>query len=612
MGKTFNNIKFLLLKNSITRLPLKALMMLPDYGLITTCKMAWYKLQKIKPFNYSVITDERRKREENTQFPKNIKFSILVPLYNTPNVYLKEMIDSVRNQTYANWELCLADGSDSEHSYVEQTVRDYMASDKRIVYKKLEKNQGISANTNACIELATGDYIALFDHDDYLHPSALYENMKVICEEDADFIYTDEAVFKSKNISKIITFHFKPDFAIDNLRANNYICHFSVFSRELLDRAGWFRSDYDGSQDFDIILRLTKAAKKVCHIPKLLYFWRSHPNSVASDISSKTYAIDAGRNAVIDYAENSNINCKVESSKVFPTIYRITYELNSNPDVSVVITNINSRKSLEKCVDSVLKKTTYKNYDIVLLDDGNTNNAIREYYDEIANNEKIRIIKCSGNKDVSSLYDLGVDNSDGEYVVLLDSDTEVITPEWIEELLMYAQRSDVGAVGAKLYYSDNTIRHAGLILGLGKDGIAGISHYKLPKEHLGYMGKLYYSQNVSAVSAACMMFKKEAYKQVDGFDSSFDDGLNNVDFCLKLREKGLLTVFNPYSELYQHKSKKVRITKAQKERKNEEISAFKAKWGRQLQAKDPYYNPNFSLDTDYKVLYKKLQKDCCK
>ena len=297
-----------------------------------------------KPFSKKYIkslflTKEELEKQRNEVFSKDITFSILVPLFNTPENYLRDMIDSVVNQTYGKWELCLADASDDAHAYVGEVCKTYYEKDKRIVYKKLEKNMGISENTNVCIQMATGNFISLFDHDDILIPTALYENMKVICEKDADFIYTDEATFLGNNIYDIVTYHFKPDFAIDNLRANNYICHFSSFDRTLIDKVGMFSTQYDGSQDHDMILRLTAAAKNVVHIPKLLYLWRSHKNSVSQDINSKTYAIDAGKRAVRDSILREGMNATVESSPAFPTIYKINYEIIGNPLISIIIPN---------------------------------------------------------------------------------------------------------------------------------------------------------------------------------------------------------------------------------------------------------------------------------
>ena len=607
-------IEALLRKSNITRYPCKAIKFIFKYGFRNTFRVIKQKLNLIKQYDYSKISHERRLREENTNFERDIKFSILVPLYNTPIVYLKEMIQSVQNQTYKNWELCLADGSDDRHGDVGNTVREYVKNDSRIVYKKLEKNGGISENTNACIEMATGDYIALFDHDDYLHPSVLFENMKAICETGADFLYTDEVVFEGDNISKIISTHFKPDFAIDNLRANNYICHFSVFSRELLDKVGGFRPECDGSQDHDIILRLTSKAKKVWHIRKLLYFWRSHPNSVAGDIGSKPYVVEAGIKAVRDSLERDGFEgCRVESSKVFPTIYRIKYALKEFPLVSIVIANRNHTSDLRKCVESVLGFSTYRNYEIIIVENGSSSAETFEYYDTLKNYKNIKLLEYSKPFNYSEANNFGAENASGDYIVFLNNHTAVISPSWIEEMLMYAQRNDVGAVGAKLYCQDKTIQHAGIILGLGEKGIAGRCHYRLPKENLGYMGKLFYAQNFSAVTSECIMIKKSSFESAGGFDSSFGMAFSGIDLCLKLREKDLLIVWNPYAELYHYESKNKDFEdiKEKKVALDAETEHFRKKWQQVLEKGDPYYNPNFSLDTDYQVQFSKLKHDCC-
>lgn len=460
--------------------------------------------------------------------------------------------------------------------------------------------------------MATGEYIALFDHDDVLHPSVLFENMRAICEHNADFLYTDEATFEGENITKIITFHFKPDFAIDNLRANNYICHFSVFSKELAAAAGPFRPAYDGSQDHDMILRLTAKAKKVYHIRKLLYFWRSHPNSVALDITSKTYAIDAGKNAVKESLKEAGYNAIVESSRAFPTIYRIKYELLAKPLLSIIIPNCDHKNDLEKCVSSILEKSTYPNYEIIIVENGSTQADIFEYYKQLSAHPNICVAEYTEPFNYSAVNNFGVSKARGEYIILLNNDTEIITPQWMEELFMYAQRPNVGAVGAKLYYPDNTIQHAGIVLGLGAHGIAGHSHYRLSKEYLGYMGKLYYAQNVSAVTGACMMVRRSLFEEVGGLDESLKIAFNDVDLCLKLREKGYLVVFTPYAELYHYESKTrgLEDTEEKKTRFNDECRKFRKKWKTLLDAGDPYYNPNFSLKNDYMIEFSKLKSDC--
>lgn len=563
---------------------------------------------------------EEAKRQRETKFGRDIKFSILVPLYNTPEKFLRQAIESVIAQTYENWELCLADGSDAEHTDVERICKEYVEQDKkylqqsrmniysRIVYRKLPKNEGISGNTNACFAMATGNYIALFDHDDVLHPGVLYEYMKAICEKGADYIYCDETTFKgNKTIDDMITLHFKPDFAPDNLRANNYICHFSAFDRKLLDGTELFRSQFDGSQDHDMILRLTSRAKCVVHVPKLLYYWRSHAGSVASDINAKSYAINAAKGAVAAHlTEQGFRNFEISSTKAFETIFRIKYEIIGNPKVSIVIPNKDHVEDLKRCITSILEKSTYDNYEIIVVENNSVTEEIFAYYKKLEENPNIRVITYEGDFNYSKINNLGVSQTTGKYVLLLNNDTQVITLDWIEELLMYAQRKDVGAVGAKLYYEDKTIQHAGVVLGLGAHRTAGHSHYRVSYNNLGYMGKLCYAQNVMAVTGACLMMRKSLYEQLGGLDESFTVSLNDVDLCIRSWKAGYVNVFTPFAELYHYESISRGLDdqgeKAQ--RYNRESEAFRAKWKEVLEQGDPYYNPNFSLDrSDYALKY---------
>ena len=543
---------------------------------------------------------EERKRQEETVFPKDITFSILVPLYNTPEKFLREMIDSVQAQTYGKWELCLADGSDDAHPEVGRICQEYMQNDSRIKYKKIEKNLGISGNTNVCFGMATGEYIGLFDHDDLLHPSVLYEYMRAICEQDADYIYCDEVTFEGNSIDNMLTIHFKPDFSIDNLRANNYICHFSVFSEKLLEETGLFRSEFDGSQDHDMILRLTSRAKKIVHVPKILYYWRSHPQSVAADINAKTYAIDAAKRAVLAHLKSCGLEGTVESTRAFPTIFRIKYKLKAKPMISIIIPNKDHRDDLKRCVDSILNKSTYENYEILIVENNSTETETFAYYKMMENQPKVRVItyEAEGGFNYSKINNFAAKQAKGEYLLLLNNDTKVITREWMEELLMYAQRDDVGAVGAKLYYADNTIQHAGIVIGLGAHHAAGHTHHLLPKENLGYMGRLCYAQDVTAVTGACLLVRKSLYEQVGGLDESFTVALNDVDFCLRLRALGLLNIFTPFAELYHYESKSRGLDKdgASAERYNKEVAHFRERWKKELDAGDPYFNPNFSLE----------------
>ena len=557
----------------------------------------------------SMPDEAARNEQRNTKFNREIRFSILVPLYNTPRGFLTEMIDSVIAQTYEGWELCLADGSDDEHAEVGSICRDYADKDKRIIYRKLEENLGISGNTNKCLEMATGDYIGLFDHDDLLHPCALYEYMKVIDEQEADYIYCDETTFKGNSIDDMVTLHFKPDFAIDNLRANNYICHFSVFSRELIDNTGLFRSEFDGSQDHDLILRLTHNAKKIVHVPRILYYWRSHAGSVASDINAKTYAIDAAKGAVAAHLTQCGFEgFQIESSRAFETIFRIRYRLLAKPLISIIIPNKDHVPDLRRCLDSLLEKTSYDNYEVIVVENNSTDPETFEYYETIQKHPSINVIRYEGEFNYSAINNFGVSHAKGEYIVLLNNDTEVVTRTWLEEMLMYAQRDDVGAVGCMLYYEDYSIQHAGIVLGLGAHRTAGHSHYRMSKDNLGYMGRLCYAQNVSAVTGACLMTSKADFDSVGGLNEDLKVALNDVDYCLKLRKKGLLNVFTPFAELFHYESRSRgsdeigRADKEHADRYNKECELFKSIWKEELEKGDPYFNPNFSLDYSNFVL----------
>lgn len=566
-------------------------------------KIAYKKNEKeaMKQFGTKSFPDEARaKAERETVFPRMPKISILVPLWNNEPEFQKEMLDSVMNQTYQNWELCLADGSDDAHSYMGEISKEYAArSNGRIVYKKLEKNEGISGNTNACLAMATGEFIGLLDQDDILHPSTLYEYVKAINEKDADYIYCDETTFKSGNIDHMLTMHFKPDYAPDNLRANNYICHFSVFKRDLLQGTELFRSQFDGSQDHDMILRLTDAAQNVVHVPKLLYYWRCHATSVASNIEAKPYAIEAARGAVAENLRSHGFkNFQITSTRAFETIFKIRYQIIGSPRISIVIPNKDHVEDLKRCISSIEEKSTYDNYEIVVVENNSETKEIRDYYELLKDDPRVKVVTYTGSFNYSAINNFGVKETTGEYILLLNNDTQVITVNWMEEMLMYAQREDVGAVGAKLYYGDKTIQHAGVVIGLGAHRTAGHTHYKQHRENLGYMGRLCYAQDVTAVTGACLLVKKSLFEKVGGLDESFAISLNDVDFCLKLRKLGLLNVFTPFAELYHFESisRGLDDQGEKAERYNRESAHFRDKWKKELQQGDPYYNPNFSLD----------------
>lgn len=544
--------------------------------------------------NTPLFTEEELEAQRTEVFPRSIKFSIVVPLYNTPEKFLHEMIRSVIDQTYADWELCMADGSDEAHGNVERICRQYMRKDLRIKYQRLEENLGISGNTNACLEMATGDYIGLFDHDDLLHPAALHEVMRAICEQDADFIYTDENTFHEKPEDAFCP-HFKPDYAPDTLRSYNYICHFTVFSRELLDEVGNFRREFDGSQDYDMVLRLTEKASKIVHIPEILYFWRAHSGSTAGDISAKPYTMDAARRALGEHLDRVGLVGEVEDSSI-PSTYRIKYTISGCPKVSIVIPNMDHADTLRTCISSILEKTTYENFEIVIIENNSRKEETFAYYDELKTDPRIQIVTWEGKFNYSAINNFGVrEAATGEYILLLNNDIEVITPDWLQEMLMFAQRPDVGAVGAMLYYPDDTIQHAGVVLGIG--GVAGHAHKYFPRGDFGYMSRATIAQDLSVVTAACVMLPRTVWDEVGGLDETFEVAFNDVDLCMRIRKAGYLIVWTPYAELYHYESKSrgAEDTPEKKKRFEGEVRRFQARWKSELAAGDPYYNPNLTL-----------------
>ena len=548
-----------------------------------------------------ILSPEEKKRQQTAVFSANPVLSIIVPLYNTPKKFLMEMIRSVQAQTYGKWELCLADGSDHDHHYVGRLCRRMGRKDVRIKYQKLEKNEGISENSNAGLRMAMGSYIGLLDHDDLLHPAALYEAVKTINDKKADLIYTDEVVFrwKTKDANR---FHFKPDYSPDLLRGNNYICHFLVFSRELLKKVGGeFSPAYDGSQDYDLTLRLTEKAGNIVHIPKALYYWRNHVGSVASDVSAKPYTVEAGRRAIAAHLQRIGLDGKVMNA-AFPSTYRVQYRIQGEPKISIVIPNRDHVEDLRKCLDSIREKSSWKNWEIIIVENNSEDEAVFQYYQEAEKtDERIRTVAWKGETfNFSSICNYGVSFASGEYVLLLNNDTEVITPNWLEEMLMFAQRPDVGAVGSMLYYPDDTVQHAGVILGIGMAASAH-AHKGFPRGHDGYYARMSVASNLSAVTGACMMVPRRVYEEVGGLDESFRVAMNDIDFCLRIREKGYLIVFTPFAELYHYESKSRGLdyeNEAKWKRFEEEAGRFRKKWAEILAGGDPYYNPNLTQERE--------------
>ena len=525
---------------------------------------------------------------------EDIRFSILVPLYNTPEDFLREMIQSVQDQTYTNWELCLADGSDAGHPEVGEICRALASRDSRIIYKKLAQNGGISDNTNACIDMATGDYIALFDHDDLLHPSALSENARAIHEQGADFLYSDEVVFASPAPKKLVATHFKPDYSPEALLSNNYICHLSVFKKSLLAPAGAFRREYDGSQDHDIILRLTSCASRVVHIPKVLYFWRSHPTSVASDICEKTYAISAGRNAVRDFlATKRHIDAVVESTPEYPTMYRVKFPIDRGATVAVILDAVGLElKAVQARVRALSEGTRFAGAAFYVITSGDVSETVRE----LDSKRGVQWVPCD-EQNRAARMNAAVKQAGCDYIAFLEGNLECADGDWIEEMLMFAQQDGIGAVGGKVYFADRTLRQAGLVIGLGRKRLVGRSHFRMQEGNSGYFGQLAIAGNVSAVSLECMMVKRERFEQVGGFDVNYEDVLFDVDLCLKLTERGYRHVFTPFALFRGGQPGGYMLDYGvESSHYRQDAGQLRAKWTERLERPDPYYNVNLTLE----------------
>ena len=528
------------------------------------------------------------------------KISIVVPLYNTPLNFLEELLDSVVNQTYRNWELCCVDAG--QDTAVGQHVQARAKADPRIRYQKLTENEGIAGNTNHGFELATGDYIALLDHDDILHPCALWYTAQAIGEQGADFVYTDEATFEGK-VENVVLYHFKPDFMLDNLRSNNYICHLTTFSKVLMEQAGGGeRAEYNGSQDYDLFLRLTEKARKIAHIPHALYYWRSSPNSTASDISAKTYCIDAGIAALkAHYARCGVAVDDVTLIPGTPGYYKTDYTMAHPGRVSILIPTCDHIRDLETCVESIYARTTYPDFEILLIENNSKEEQTFRSYERMQKEhpDTLKVLTWQGKGfNYSALNNFGARYATGEYLLLLNNDTEVITPGWLEEMVMYAQQKRVGCVGAKLLYPDDTIQHAGVGFGIG--GVAGHLHKYFPATSDGYMGRLNYVQDVYGDTAACLLIRKEIYDEVHGLDESYAVAFNDVDFCVRVREAGYTNVFTPFAQLYHYESKSrgMEDNPEKQKRFQGEVLRFQARWGDLLAKGDPCTNPNFDIQRE--------------
>ncbi len=588
-------------KNQLLKLGYKTVRMLKNEGLRQTVFAAKYvtrryvKLKALKKEFY--LTPEQRAAQEAAVFPLMPKISLIVPLYNTPDRFLRELLDAVEAQSYRNWQLCMADGSDGAHPQPGETVAEYAAADRRIVYKKLEKNEGISGNTNAALELADGDFVALVDHDDLIAEGALYEVVEALNETGADFLYTDEATFVNKP-GDSRSMHFKPCFSPDYLRGCNYICHLSVIRRDLLERVGRYRSDYDGAQDFDFTLRVSEQAQRIAHLARPVYYWRIHAGSTASDISAKPEAWDAGRRAVQAHLDRVGLRGRAELSKAVPMV-RVVYEIEGAPLVSIVIPSCDHAPVLRRCIESIFRLTDYENFEIVVCENNSREPETFAYYEELRKNPRVRVVTWEREFNFSAINNFARGFAKGEHLLFLNNDIEVISPEWLREMLMFTQRPDVGACGIKLLYPNDTVQHGGIAMGVC--GSAANLCPLFPREHEGYMSRLAIASNMSACTAACLMVRAAAFDEVGGFDESLAVAFNDVDLCLKLREKGYLIVFNPVAECYHHESLSRGYDNRgeKKARMEREKAILRQKWPDyyEIDPGDPYYNRNFGKNS---------------
>lgn len=548
-------------------------------------------------FNKINPNEARLKEQRDYKFVSNYKFSILIPVYRPDVKFFTLMLDSIVAQTYDNWQICLADGSGEGYT-VENVVKPYTEKygEDKVKYIKLENNLGIAENTNAAMRMADGDFIVFGDHDDELHPTALFECMRELERyPQADFIYSDE--------DKIIEAtghhteaHFKSDLNMELLRSNNYICHLSVVKKSLADKVGGLYTQFNGSQDHDYVLRCVEKAECVRHIPRILYHWRINDNSTAKSASTKTYANTAGVNAVSAHLKRMGIDGEVKNG-VAPGFYDIRYKLTEKPLVSVIIPNKDHLDDLTRCLESMENVNNYHNVEYIVVENNSVLEDTFEGYKELEKKygDKFKLVKWDGIFNYSAINNFGARYAKGEYILLLNNDTSVIEPDSLRCMLAQCQRAEVGIVGAKLLYDDDTVQHAGVIIGY--QGVAGHAFTGIGDDVYGYFARAVLSQELSAVTAACLLTKRSVFDEVGGLDESFEVAFNDIDYCMKVRAAGYKIIYDPHAKLhhYEYKSRGAEDTGKKQERFGGEIMHFIDKWRAALIAGDMYYNPNLEL-----------------
>ena len=552
-------------------------------------------------FREKRLNQEDLKLQTEQKWERKVVISVVVPIFRTPEPFLRQMIESVINQTYPFWELCIADGSGNTEK-TRTVVEEYVKKDNRILYQVLQENLGIADNTNTAMNMASGDYIALFDHDDLLEPDALFEIAEAAMKSqgNADVLYTDEDKVAA-DLSEYFQPHFKPDFSPDLLRSNNYICHLFVVKRLLAVSVGGQRKEFDGAQDYDFILRCCEQAKSIVHIPKILYHWRVHKASTADNPASKRYAFEAGKRAIEAHLKRMKVTGTVSATKDLG-FYRVKYKVQGNPFISIVIPNKDNMGILKRCIDSIQSKSTYRNYEVIIVENNSKEPDTFAYYKSIDGKDGISVIYWEEEFNYSRINNYGIMHAKGDYIVCLNNDISVITPDWMEELLGNCQRKEVGITGARLYFPDNTIQHAGIVVGMG--GSAGSMFVGMSRNRTGYMHKAAIQQNLSAVTAACFMVKRQAFEQAGGFDEKLAVAFNDVDFCLRVRQAGYLVVYNPDAQMYHDESKTrgYEDTPEKQARFQKEKDYLRSRWPEIMEQGDPYYNRNLSLEKcDYTI-----------
>ncbi len=523
--------------------------------------------------------------------------SILLPVYNTPKAFLRAALDSVLRQTYPNWELCVADDCSTD-PHVRTVLDEYAQRDPRIRIVYRESNGHISEASNAALSVATGDWIALLDHDDCLHPHALHVTAEAIGEHpDVSLIYSDEDKIDENN--NRYEPYFKCDYNYELLLAHNMICHLTVLRRSLIDEVGGFRRGFEGAQDYDLALRAIEkiGSNRVLHIPRVLYHWRAHRGSTASSSDAKPYAAEAARRAIAEHLRRRGVAGTVVAAPEGHGVHRVRYALaNPAPKVSIVVCTRDRADLLAPCVDSIVGRSTYGNYEVVIVDNGSTEDATFRLFDRLPS-ERFRVLRDESIFNFSALNNRAVNVTDGEYICLLNNDIEILTPDWMEEMLSFSMQPDVGAVGARLWYPQGGLQHAGVVLGLG--GIATHIHRNLKRGELGYFGRAALHQSFSAVTAAAMMVKKSIYSEVGGLDEQFPVTFNDIDFCLRVREAGYRNVWTPYAEMihYESATRGFDTTPQKTAQAERESLLMTSRWGDFLE-KDPAYSLNLSIETE--------------